>query len=87
MASQVLTGNNNPVYTNSTGQNVRVVINYMASCTSMSWAGTSVAGTSTTIVRGNTNLIFPTEIFLANGTSFSAVCGTYNLVVIKEDGS
>lgn len=31
MASQVLNGNSNPSYTNNTGQNVRVVINYMYS--------------------------------------------------------
>ena len=30
MASQVLSGTSNPSYTNNTGQNVRVVINYMA---------------------------------------------------------
>jgi hypothetical protein len=29
MASQVLSGSSNPSYTNNTGQNVRVVINYM----------------------------------------------------------
>ena len=29
MASQVLSGTSNPTYTNNTGQNVRVVINYM----------------------------------------------------------
>jgi hypothetical protein len=29
MASQVLSGASNPSYTNNTGQNVRVVINYM----------------------------------------------------------
>ena len=33
MASQVLSGASNPSYTNNTGQNVRVVINYMAGTT------------------------------------------------------
>ena len=31
MASQVLSGPGNPTYTNNTGQNVRVIINYMVS--------------------------------------------------------
>lgn len=31
MASQVLSGSSNPSYTNNTGQNVRIVINYMTS--------------------------------------------------------
>jgi len=42
MASQVLTGTNGVSYTNSTGQNVRIVINYMvvtASATAMQWTG------------------------------------------------
>ena len=52
MASQVLSGTGNVTYTNSTGQNVRVVINYMygnAAATagtapwSMSWAGVSIS--------------------------------------------
>ena len=29
MASQVLSGTSNPSYTNNTGENVRVVINFM----------------------------------------------------------
>lgn len=50
MASQVLSGSSNVSYTNNTGQNVRIVINYMAGSTaagagpqiSMSWAGVSI---------------------------------------------
>lgn len=34
MASQVLSGTSNPTYTNNTGQNVRVIINYMDSAIS-----------------------------------------------------
>lgn len=45
MASQVLSGTSNPSYLNNTGQNVRVVINYMSSTTSgeitLNWAGIS----------------------------------------------
>lgn len=188
MASIVKSGNNNVSYTNDTGVNVRVLINYMASCTSMTWAGVTIEeGTSTvgkdtwtinggfggftedtkkpvpgepvvggTIYKyklevGNDEILakldtsysvpryttitnigniasriigffeygpggvggggqggpwaygdagiyyipqtitpggkYPTEIILANGESFSAVCGAYNIVVIREDGN
>ena len=45
MASQVLSGSSNVSYTNNTGQNVRIVINFMAgnpSTITISWAGVSV---------------------------------------------
>lgn len=47
MASQILSGSSNVSYTNNTGQNVRVVINYMAAAgpagsITISWAGVSV---------------------------------------------
>lgn len=44
MASQVLSGASNPSYTNNTGQNVRIVINYMsgtATGIALNWAGVS----------------------------------------------
>jgi len=47
MASQVLSGTSNPSYTNNTGQNVRLLMNYIADCTSMTWAGVTVTGDST----------------------------------------
>lgn len=47
MASQVLSGSSNPTYTNNTGQNVRLLLNYIANCTSMTWAGVTVTGSST----------------------------------------
>jgi len=187
MASIVKSGNNNVSYTNDTGVNVRVLINYMASCTSMTWAGVTIEeGTSTVgkdtwtinggfggftedtkkfvpgepvvggsiykykLEVGNDEILakldtsysvpraltitnigniasriigffeygsgftaggqggpwaygdagiyyipqtitpggkYPTEIILANGESFSAVCGAYNIVVIREDGN
>ena len=59
MASQVLSGTSNPSYTNNTGQNVRVVINYLGSLAqgqggnlpalqtiSVSWAGVSAGGST-----------------------------------------
>lgn len=146
MASQVLSGANNASYTNNTGQNVRLIINYMANVTSMTWAGVVVTGSSTnvgknipvsytssstsgtvkldftnasrnyfagtggsavaaalfqsdgvdvlgTITAGtlsltpSTNSNFPVELMLASGQSFSAVCGAYNAIIIKEDGT
>lgn len=147
MASQVLSGASNASYTNNTGQNVRLIINYMSNVTSMTWAGVTVTGSSTNVGKnvpitytssstsgtvkldythrlrpyffeGNassataaalfqsdgvdvlgtidtgtlsltpsTNTNFPVEIMLASGQSFSSVCGAYNAVVIKEDGT
>jgi hypothetical protein len=136
MASQVLSGSSNVSYTNNTGQNVRVIINFMASTgvdsggtiiSSMriSWAGNTVAAdyiraigrnlafhtgalTSSTfgtvsITANNmsaSNLInqspgtagetvenaLPTELMLAPGQTFSAICGAYNVIVIPEAG-
>jgi len=154
MASQVLSGANNASYTNNTGQNVRLIINYMSNVTSMAWAGVTVSATATTIGKdvspsftsnitfgtrlatvkernGRTNLqirsnaanneewgtlyvypsrngygaleldvpvinnlelvqknaSFPTEIMLANGETFSSICGAFNAIIIKEDGT
>ena len=154
MASTVLSGVSNPSYTNTTGQNVRIVINYMANCTSMSWAGVNVTGSSTVVSKDSWEIIgefkaaggiafnqtgkpspidltatnsqgnllinpnaliyikppfgtgtgdsanifyvptqirpggtFPTQIILANSQAFSAICGSYNIVIIKEDGT
>jgi hypothetical protein len=166
MASQVLSGASNPTYTNNTGQNVRIVINYMnATATgeiTLNWAGVSISETNveafgkhiacassfygdyfwfTNIARwgwwrrnfreglnprsalsiqnvavrmpileadfsnkrrfrqwvsDNINnyisgfsfsIALPLEVFLAPGQSFSAICGVYNIVAIKEDGN
>ena len=56
MASQVLSGAANASYTNNTGQNVRLIINYMANVTSMTWAGVNVAAESTTIGKDIQNI-------------------------------
>lgn len=58
MASQVLSGSSNVSYTNNTGQNVRIIVNYMSSSTNnitMSWAGVSVSSSLSAIGR---NLAF-----------------------------
>ncbi len=51
MASQVLSGSSNVSYTNNTGQNVRIVINYMSGVVAsgtatltLNWAGVSATG-------------------------------------------
>jgi hypothetical protein len=63
MASQVLSGSSNPSYTNNTGQNVRVIINYMNSpaypdggTIRMSWAGISVSSSSNKVKAIGKNL-------------------------------
>lgn len=144
MASEVRSGTSNPSYTNNTGQNVRIVINYMASAfasqtipggssaqtfnyptITISWAGVSVrvrgvdaigrnlafATTETEFVDNpsfhvSSNMLsvkrlyantqgfdpikyggigaLPTELMLADGQTFSAVCGAYNIVIIPE---
>lgn len=149
MASQVFSGTGNFSYTNSTGQNVRVIINFMqasniganAGGIYISWSGASVGapyahsigrnlagvnairierqnysnsgnlalsyfpvsnignqgygfaalnGANMISVEGpapqQQNMALPTEIMLAPNQSFSAVCGPYNIVVVKEDG-
>ena len=172
MASQVLSGASNPSYTNNTGENVRVVINFMRSIRTVgpsnltvnvpapassatetltiNWAGVSQTystsdrfadipgvgvqrqdtatpvyigrnlafvqsiiapddrgGVLTTLAALSSNnalapsprtassvvpsesevaLAFPTEIILAPGQTFSAVCGIHNIVVIPENG-
>lgn len=90
MASQILSGSSNATYTNSTGQNVRVVINYMTNCTVMTFGGVTLSSTTAaTIIKGSEQLLktFPQEVVLSNSQSFSATCGAYNIIVIKEDGN
>ena len=56
MASQVLSGARNASYTNNTGQNVRLIINYMQNVTRMTWAGVTVNAESTTIGKDIQNI-------------------------------
>jgi len=78
MASQVISGNSNPTYTNNTGQNVRVILNFLSAATTVSWAGVS-----SNALLGP----LPSEVLLAPNQTFSAICGPYNILVIKEDGT
>ena len=78
MASQVISGPSNPSYTNTTGQNVRVIFNFLSNPTSITWSGVTANSSSGPL---------PAEIMLPNGQSVRAVCGPYNIVVVKEDGT
>ena len=86
MAATVLSGTGSVTYTNSTGQNVRVVINYMASPTAMSWSATAggtvslSAGSVTAIGR---NLAFNSG---APGTNGSQVANNMILTNGSETG-
>ena len=101
MAAQVLSGSGNVTYTNSTGQNVRIVINYLKidqQAATMSFQGVSVSVMQGKVYGkcrdavGNSSIV-PTEIALANGATFS-ITGTassanveyYNIIVIPEAG-
>ena len=78
MASQVISGTSNPTYTNNTGKNVRIILNFLSNATTVNWAGVSAVSSSGPL---------PSEIMLAPNQSFSATCGPYNIVVVKEDGT
>lgn len=55
MASQVLSGSGNVSYTNNTGQNVRIVINYASADygLTISWAGVSASSSYATAIGRN----------------------------------
>lgn len=57
MASQVLSGSSNLSYTNNTGQNVRIIINYMATPAIMNWGFGSIIPSPQIIAIGR-NLAF-----------------------------
>jgi hypothetical protein len=78
MASQVFSGLSNPNYTNNTGKNVRVILNFLSNATAVNWAGVSAVSTAGPL---------PKEVMLAPNQTFSALCGPYNIAVIKEDGT
>jgi hypothetical protein len=78
MASQVLSGASNPTYSNNTGKNVRIILNFLKNATSVNWAGVSAVSSSGPL---------PSEVMLAPNQSFSAICGPYNIVIVKEDGT
>jgi hypothetical protein len=54
-------------------------------------ATTPKSANNMVVVDGSTsevaNVALPTEIMLAPNQGFSAICGPYNIIVVKEDGS
>lgn len=112
MAAQVLSGTSNVSYTNNTGQNVRIVINFMEKASNnpltISWSASSGGtvsisesnaktigrnlayasgqGTHGSNMVASGNIAFPTELMIAAGQVFSAICGAYNIVIIPENG-
>lgn len=86
MASQVLSGSSNPSYTNNTGQNVRIVINFMRNVTSINWAGVSATASSCTIGR---NLAFSNrEVVVGEpGTTSQPGAGFGDFTIIATNGA
>tara|TARA_A100001234_G_C12505100_1_gene333608 strand:- start:22 stop:504 length:483 start_codon:yes stop_codon:yes gene_type:complete len=83
MASQVLSGTSNPSYTNNTGQNVRLLMNYIADCTSMTWAGVTVTGDSTV---GKDVMTINGEIRSFEGNGSSSAPGDLSVSSTKATG-
>jgi len=81
MASQVYSGTGNFTYTNNTGQNVRVIINYLSSTNSksypsidISWGSTSSPVTASTYGGAGKQVIGRNLAYQANyGTGTGAV--------------
>ena len=83
MASQVLSGSGSVSYTNNTGQNVRVVINYMSSPTSMSWkTGVSVEGVN--VLAIGRNLAFSAGVFTSSSTGVALAMSSNNMVMLNQ---
>jgi len=88
MASQVLSGSSNPSYTNTTGQNVRVVINFMqgsptisGTAITMSWSGSATLFSNTVLAIGR-NLAFNGGIAASGYTNGNnAVAAEYSEIV------
>jgi len=80
MASQVLSGSGNPSYTNNTGQNVRVIINYLASCTSMTWAGVTVTPPAATTVSKDNLQVQTSQVSVPITGSIASPTGNILLV-------
>ena len=79
MAATVLSGSSNVTYTNSTGGNARVIINYMASPTAMTW--TTTAGGTATITATNVRAIGRNLAF-SNGIVGSSALTANNMGII-----
>ena len=87
MASQVLSGSSNVSYTNNTGQNVRIVINYMAGTSgsiTMSWAGVSANSAFSAIGR---NLAFMVSKLPVGGQALSNPTGITGNNAFGDNGA
>jgi hypothetical protein len=92
MASQVLSGSANVSYTNNTGQNVRVVINYMANPTSMIWGSASNAPPRASAFPGSVlaigrNLAFSSGVYSTTGFGGATVAISANNMVLIDSSS
>lgn len=85
MASQVLSGSSNPSYTNNTGQNVRIVINFMSNVTSISWGGVSVSTSSTPTIGRNLAFINGTGNGDSNNMILPYTTTTSQQVLVSTD--
>jgi hypothetical protein len=74
MASQVLNGSGSVSYTNNTGQNVRVIINYMSSSTGLivSWAGVNATGGTGGTAIGRNLALQISRTFSSGGVTITA---------------
>ena len=85
MSAQVLSGSSDATYTNNTGENVRVIINYMQSSStglSISWSLESLTSNTNTgtfaigrqlagqYQNSSTTTSLPTELMLVSNTVF-----------------
>jgi len=67
-------------------ENIRAVTSGGQSNNAVSGTGIAWGGATTEVVVFSGAGSLPTELMLAPGQTFSAICGIYNIVVIPEDG-
>lgn len=85
MASTVLSGSSNPSYTNNTGQNVRIIINFMAGTGStpsniaiaLNWAGVSASARLNSI--GRNLAVYSSQTFAVNTNLNTADTGALSV--------
>lgn len=75
MASQVLSGSSNVSYTNNTGQNVRIVINFMSTPSTINWAGVSITTNSLTAIGRNLGFVTSALASVSAGNAYSTSSG------------
>ena len=73
MAAQVLSGTGNVTYTNSTGQNVRVVINYL-------FVGANAGGTATMTFAGCAGISINQNQIFGKTLAFKDASGDTNVI-------